>query len=178
MTEVRAGVDLVACVGCGGLVPDQDGPVHRYMTASPGCWRAYTELAANGWPPSPKAALAVDAYAVTHPGVRGPQSTPSVWIHLIALCLLLERGWALDQAVRIRRVAADAFDGWPWLEPPASMGEATVRDVDETIEAEGRDSTAAVAALERWVAAAWDAWSDDHVAVRTRADDLVARFLA
>src|SRR5262245_21594553 len=27
------------CVGCGGLVPKMEGPTHRYMEASPGCWR-------------------------------------------------------------------------------------------------------------------------------------------
>ena len=178
MTEAPISAGLVPCVGCGGLVPDEDGPMHRYMTASPGCWRTYTEVAATGWPPSPKAALGVDAYAVTHPGVRGPQSTPSVWIHLVALCLLLERGWSLEQAVTIRRVAADAFDGWPWLEPAASTGNATVIDVARAIEAEGRGSSAAVATVERWVGAAWNAWSGDHAAVRSRADDLVARFFA
>ena len=34
----------VTCIGCGGLVPDIDGPSHRYMLASPGCWAAYTGL--------------------------------------------------------------------------------------------------------------------------------------
>ena len=46
MAEAPSG-RLVGCVGCRGLVPDIDGPVHRYMTASPGCWRAYTELTAG-----------------------------------------------------------------------------------------------------------------------------------
>jgi hypothetical protein len=36
-------MDRVPCVGCGGLVPDVEGPSHRYMLASPGCWAAYTE---------------------------------------------------------------------------------------------------------------------------------------
>ena len=44
--------------------PVIDGPIHRYMTASPGCWRAYTELLGGGLPPSPAAGLTVDAYAV------------------------------------------------------------------------------------------------------------------
>lgn len=117
----------VACVGCGGLVPDEVGPIHRYMTASPGCWRIYAELGAGGVPPSPWAGLTVDAYAVTHPGVPGPQAAPSVWIHLVTLCFVLERGWRVDQAIRLRRVGADAFGSWPWLEPPISMGDPAVR---------------------------------------------------
>ena len=82
--------------------------MHRYMTASPGCWRIYGELMAGGLPATPMAGLAVDAYAVTHPGTPGPQSTPSVWIHLITLCAVIERGWRVDQAIRLRRVAAEA----------------------------------------------------------------------
>ncbi len=40
--EERAG--LRACVGCGALVPDLEGPAHRYIGASPGCWAAYGRL--------------------------------------------------------------------------------------------------------------------------------------
>jgi hypothetical protein len=159
----------VKCVGCGGLVPDEDGPVHRYMTASPGCWRVYSELSAGGMPPSPRAALAVDAYAVTHPGVPGQQATPSVWIHLVTLCFTLERGWPAERAVRLRRVGADAFDGWPWLQPPDSMGEITAMDV-----AMEPDPTAAGRLVDRWIDGAWAAWSGSHPAIRSRADALAA----
>lgn len=121
--------ELDRCIGCGGLVPDVDGPVHRYMESSPGCWRTYTELMAGGLPPSALAPLTVDAYAVTHPGVPGPQSTPSVWIHLVTMCFVLERGWRVDQVVRRRQLVADAFAGWPWLMPPTTMSAVTATDV-------------------------------------------------
>ncbi len=171
MTDApRAAAGRVACVGCGGLVPDEDGPIHRYMTASPGCWRIYTELGASGPPASPLAALSVDAYAVTHPGTPGPQSTPSVWIHLVTLCLVLERGWRVDQAIRLRRIGADSFDGWGWLEPPTSMGEITAVDL-----ACAPDPAAAADLAGRWVDGAWAAWADHQPAVRARAVDLVAR---
>jgi hypothetical protein len=168
-----AAVGLVACVGCGGRVPDIDGPVHRYMTAAPGCWRAYTELLGGGLPPSPAAGLTVDAYAVTHPGVPGPQSTPSVWIHLLTLCFVLERRWPVDQAIRLRRAGADSFTGWPWLTPPASMGEVSAIDLDAALRA--RDGGAAVALTRRWVDSAWAAWADHHPAVRSRADALTPK---
>ncbi len=160
----------VACVGCGGFVPDIEGPIHRYMTASPGCWQAYTELMAGSMPASPLAGLAVDAYAVTHPGVRGPQSTPSVWIHLTTLCFVLERGWPVDRAVRLRTVAADAFDGWPWLEPPTSMGSVTAIDVAAATVDGSEPGTAAV--VQAWIEGAWQAWTRHHPAVRARADEL------
>jgi len=155
-------------------VPDEDGPVHRYMTASPGCWRIYTELGAGSMPASARSPLTVDAYAVTHPGVPGPQSTPSVWIHLVALCFVLERGWPVDQAVRLRRVGADAFDRWPWLDRPESMGEVTVVDIARAVAA--GDGAAAAELVDAWIDAAWGAWSVHHPGVRARADKLAARF--
>jgi Family of unknown function (DUF5946) len=166
--------DVVACVGCRGLVPAEDGPIHRYMTASPGCWRIYTELGAGSMPRTARSPLTVDAYAVTHPGVPGPQSTPSVWVHLVTLCAVVEKAWAVEHAVRLRRVGADAFDRWPWLDRPASMGEITVVDVERAMEAGDADRAGEL--VEAWIDAAWGAWSTDHPAVRARLDDLVARF--
>jgi hypothetical protein len=156
----------VACIGCGALVPDIDGPTHRYIGASPGCWAIYTELGAGGLPATPLSPMAVDAYAVQHPGVPGPQSTPSVWVHLITLHLVLEAAWPTSQAIRLRAAAADAFDGWPWLEPPASMGGVTVVDV---VEAAERDASV----VDRWVRGAWDAWRDQNAAVRSQAHTVV-----
>jgi hypothetical protein len=160
----------VACVGCGGWVPDIEGPVHRYMTASPGCWQAYGELLAGALPPGPHSAITIDAYAATHPGVPGPQSTPSVWIHLLALCFVLERGWPAERAPWLRGVAADAFRGWPWLPPPASMGAITAIDV-ATAAARGEIERARELAWP-WVDGAWRAWAMHHAAVRARADFL------
>jgi hypothetical protein len=165
----------VPCVGCRGLVPDEDGPIHRYMTASPGCWRMYTELGAGSMPRTARSPLTVDAYAVTHPGVPGPQSTPSVWIHLVTLCAVLEKGWAVEHAVRLRRVGADAFDRWPWLGRPDPMGDVSVVDVARAVEGAGGATTAGEL-IEAWIDAAWGAWSAHHPAVRTRTDELVTRF--
>jgi hypothetical protein len=160
----------IVCVGCHGVVLDIDGPIHRYMTAAPGCWRAYTELLGGGLPPSPAAGLIVDAYAVTHPGIPGPQSTPSVWIHLLTLCFVLERRWPVEQAIRLRRLSADSFRAWPWLPPPESMGDVTAIDVSAALVA--GDGTSAVALTRRWVDAAWLAWAAHHPAVRSRAEEL------
>jgi uncharacterized protein DUF5946 len=163
----------VECVGCRGRVPDIDGPIHRYMTASPGCWHAYTSLMAGELPPSPEAGLAVDAYAVTHPGVPGPQSTPSVWIHLVTLCCTLERGWPVERAVFLRRLAADSFRAWPWLERPDSMGDVTAIDLAGALRI--GDGAAAAELTRRWVHGAWEAWDRQHRAVRARTTELVTK---
>jgi hypothetical protein len=156
----------VPCVGCGALVRDFDGPTHRYIGASPGCWAIYTELGAGGLPATLLSPMSVDAYAVQHPGTPGTQSTPSVWVHLITLHLILEAGWPTSQAIRLRAAGADAFDGWPWLEPPASMGGVTVVDVVEA--AEGDASV-----IDRWVRGAWDAWREQHQTVRSQARTVI-----
>jgi hypothetical protein len=142
------------------------------MTASPGCWQAYTELMAGALPPSPEVGLAVDAYAVTHPGVPGPQSTPSVWIHLVTLCCTLERGWPVERAVFLRTLGADSFRGWPWLDRPDHMGEVTAIDVAAAV-AVG-DGAAAADLTGRWVRGAWGAWASHHGTVRARTTTLVA----
>lgn len=35
------------CFSCGGLYPNVDGPVHKYMDSSPGCWAIYGEVLAK-----------------------------------------------------------------------------------------------------------------------------------
>lgn len=143
------------------------------MTASPGCWRAYTELMAGGLPPSPMSALAVDAYAVTHPGIAGPQSTPSVWIHLVTLCCTLERSWPVERAVFLRRLGAEGYHGWPWLDRPDAMGDVTAIDVSEAVRA--GDGSSATELTRRWIEAAWGAWAGHHATVRARTSELVAQ---
>ncbi len=163
----------VACLGCGGRVPLIDGPSHRYVLASPGCWVAYTESLTGALavadPPGTYGDLAVDAYAVQHPGVPNPQATQSVWVHLIALQLVLEGGWPGSQLIRLRTIGADSAAGWPWLTPPASMGPVTAIDVV-------RAAPGALGETVRsWVEGAWGAWSVHHGSVRTRSAALVAR---
>jgi hypothetical protein len=162
----------VPCIGCGGLVPDVEGPSHRYMLASPGCWAAYTQTLSGGnggsWV-QPHGALTVDAYAVQHPGVPNPQATQSVWVHLITLHLALEGGWPVEQLVRIRRFGADSSAGWPWLEPPASMAPVTAIDVVEAGRHESREL------VRGWVEGAWAAWAEHHSEVCDEAARLVAK---
>ena len=83
-----------ACPGCGLVLPDHDGPVHDYIGASAACWQLYGRVLARdygefGMPDEHK--FIVDAYAVQHPGENVPRARQSVGLHLIRLCLMLER---------------------------------------------------------------------------------------
>ena len=69
------------CLSCGGVFPDIDGPVHRYMKSSPGCWAVYGEVLAREYEDPyffEVHRLTVDAYAVQHPGSTDRQSIQSV----------------------------------------------------------------------------------------------------
>ena len=88
--------ELRARPGCGALVPEIDGPVHEYVPSSPGCWKAFAELQADeasrfGYPPVHR--VIVHAYMAQPPGDGGDRRhRQSVFVHLVGLCAVLERG--------------------------------------------------------------------------------------
>ena len=91
----------------------------------------------------------------------------------MTLCFVLERRWPVEQAIRLRRTAADAFTGWPWLSPPHSMGEVTAIDLSRALSA--GDGARTVDLTRRWVDGAWKAWATHHPVVRTRTDWLARK---
>ena len=155
---------LHACVGCGARFPPCDGPVPAYMESSPGCWQAFGQVLEReyGNPElMPVHRLSVDAYAVQHPGGESRQAIQSVGVHLARLCLFLEGhlapAEANDAMLRIARRKSDMHR----LARPAWLGTVTVADVLVAREAESHR-----AAVQRWAASAWQAWSAHHDTVR------------
>ena len=103
----------------------------------------------------------VDAYAVQHPGVDGPQAMRSVAMHLMRLCLVHERGMpAASGRAMAPRLLAQPPDV-AWLEPPADRGSITVADVAA---AGGADEH--LVRVDAWGRCAWAAWSEHHHTVR------------
>jgi hypothetical protein len=164
---------LIACVGCGALVPDIDGPTHRYIGASPGCWRAFGELQARQYEDSAAyggaSRFVVDTYAAQHPGVPGKQSNQSVDAHLVILCLALERN--LDPGMASRAIAEfidkNKQRGLPWLEPPLSLGPITVLAVLAATGPEDHNQR-----VMQWAHSVWQAWTPHHAQIRTWAGGL------
>ena len=155
--------DLIACQDCGAMVPAADGPTHRYLGASPGCWAAFNDVLAKefsdlGYYKAHQ--FTVDAYAAQHPGVESPQTVNSVAIHLISLYLIFERGHDPDRAVKARQfhVKRGTFH---WLTPPPDLGAMTVLDV-----AVAPDADAHCSRVADWAAEVWRAWSPHHDTVR------------
>ncbi|MEZ5312499.1 MAG: DUF5946 family protein [Thermoanaerobaculia bacterium] len=138
--------------------------MHRYIGASPGCWRTYGEVLAREYGEFAMPAehrLTVDAYAVQHPGTPSPQAIRSVAVHLMALHLALEEGVELARVTGLLSRFAKR-DGYEWLVPPADgLGEITVVDVHAA-----RDLAEHRELVWRWARSVWAAWSPHHGQVR------------
>jgi Family of unknown function (DUF5946) len=139
---------LSPCPGCGALFPPYDGPTHRYIGASAGCWALLTwsvitrnpdatDLVSRSRipetvvqiPTSSEASsldsLLGDAYGVQHHGEDSPQAIQSIAGHLLNLHGIISGkttrpGWALGRALRIRGV-------FHKLDPPAIGSALTIR---------------------------------------------------
>lgn len=134
------------------------------MESSPACWAAYGEVLAREY--SDPAyfqvhRLSVDAYAVQHPGKPSPQTIQSVAVHLIRLCLLLERGLPMERANAAMLKASEQEALYVWLEPPVSRGSMTVAEV---LEAQGVE--AHMAAVRCWAETSWAAWAPYHATIK------------
>jgi hypothetical protein len=133
------------------------------MTASPACWKRYEALLAAQYSDPARMAfhqLVVDAYAVQHPDGEDPRAVRSVGIHLMTLCLFIERGAdpALGTTLHRRMVEILTFHA---LVAPVDRGSITVTEMPPTgTAAAARDCAYA------WATSAWAAWSAHHETVR------------
>ena len=164
------GTGVRPCFGCGAIVPDEDGPTHRYLGASPGCWRLYGKVLGREYEDytgfAPVHRLTVDAYAAQHPGTPSPQSIGSVGVHLVRLHLQLERGLPHDRANdAMLDISSRLKKDFVWLNPPEQLGDVTVLDV-----LDARDPEEHMERVRGWGASVWEAWAPHHETVRRWAD--------
>jgi hypothetical protein len=153
------------CPGCRAMLVPLDGPIHRYIGASPACWALYTALQSGGEPPmlpAPAGALLVDAYAAQHPGVPSPQAIQSVAVHLLTLHGVLARGVGVERALWLRLEALNERSGprrgrFAWLEPPDFAGSPNVA----AVVAEPTPA-ARTAALTHYVESVYHIWAAVH----------------
>lgn len=150
------------CVGCSALVEKLVGPVHRYMTAAPGCWARYGEfLGSVAGNPLLQAArqYGVDAYAVQHPGSPNPQAIQSVAVHLMSLYAYLVGGHLVSAAPQLLQRVSGAKGVYHWLAPPSFEGARTVMDLPSPA------SPSFTEATRTWAESVWQAWSAHHAQV-------------
>jgi hypothetical protein len=150
------------------VLPTYAGPTHAYVGASPACWRLYGQASTLSWgrPEAlPLGRLLVNTYGAQHPGTRQVRAVQSVAVHLMGLCMLLERGEEPKILyVRDRKPARRTLD-LHWLAPPSPIGSLTVRDA---VAARGPDEHAA--SVEAWARDVWAAWDPHHMTIRSWLD--------
>lgn len=155
---------LQQCMWCKGMFPALDGPTHEYMESTPGCWASFGRVLAREYEDQRFFGvhrLTVDAYAVQHPGEPSRQSIQSIGVHLVRLCLFLEKGLSPEKANDAMLVAAKHKAQYVWLEPPASLGPLTIADVEAAVGVEAHE-----AAVRAWASQMWAVWSNHHSNVR------------
>ena len=134
---VRASVvdddmEYESCPWCGIETEKLDGPVHRYLESSPGCWAKYGELLAREYQDSAYMrvhGLTVDAYALQHPGKEGPQTISSVYVHLASLYSYFELGRPVSELPETKKEMTKYKKQFIWLEPPQDLKAITVEDI-------------------------------------------------
>jgi hypothetical protein len=156
------------CPGCGAEFPNIDGPTHRYLGASPGCWAIFEEILAKeygeyGYPPVHR--LTVDAYAAQHPGKPSKQSIKSVAVHLISLHLMLDLHYEAQRATKAISRAAQVSQEYVWLEPPASLGELSILDVYQANNVKEHTDRVHI-----WAHSVWRAWLPHHSTIHRWAE--------
>jgi Family of unknown function (DUF5946) len=167
LTDQRAkSASVSACPGCGLVLAVHNGPTHAYVGASPACWRLYGQVSTLSWGPRdglPLRRLVVDTYHVQHPGTRQVRALQSVAVHLMGLCMILDRGTESLQLMPVARDRAPVRRTLDlhWLDPPRPNGTLTVRG---PLDAAGGDQHAA--SVEAWARDVWTAWAPHHDTVR------------
>jgi hypothetical protein len=103
----------------------------------------------------------VDAYAAQHPGKPDPRATSSVYLHLMALYLLIEKNKTSTEATQaMQRVTRVQKAQMTWLPIPQNLGAITVIDIIQATTAHSHDSL-----VKQWAQSVWRAWSDQHAAI-------------
>lgn len=158
---------LAPCFVCGALVPEIDGPVHRYVPSSPGCWQTFAEVQADEmtrfrYPPAHR--IVVDAYMAQHPGDGSDRrDRQSVFLHLVGLCAVL----AMEIPVAIstqafERLLAIHHDDFPFLQRGADRGPLTVLHMMDSADQDDYDLRA-----REWGIAVWGSWHDHQETIRS-----------
>jgi len=159
MTQTR-------CPGCDAVVPDIDGPVHKYVPSAPGCWQTFGEVQADeaqrfGYPPAHR--VVVDAYMAQHPGDGSDRrDRQSVFVHLLGLCAVIEHRLPHPYATKLLGDVIQKHHGdFPILARTEHPGPLTVLHMIGAADLHDYERRG----LE-WASAVWSSWSAQHELIR------------
>lgn len=157
------------CPGCGAVVPDTAGPVHKYVPSAPGCWQTFGEVQADEaqrfrYPPAHR--MVVDAYMAQHPGDGGDRrDRQSVFVHLVGLCAVLEHGLAHPYVTKLLGQVLRRRQGdFPSL-ARGGPGPLTVLHMIGTADLCDYERRA-----REWSIAVWKSWNAQHTLIQTELD--------
>lgn len=110
--------------------------------------------------------MAVDAFAASHGG-DGEQrrDRQSVCIHLMAICLALERGRSPEERTELLRTLTASKVNWPQL--PRPEGVPSLTHLHAAGAADLEDYTTKIC---EWARAVWTYWTPEHERIRQLVD--------
>lgn len=150
----------VKCIGCGSILPEQEGPVHAYMHSSPACFAAFGRLLASEYSSEellPVHRLTVDTWALQHPGSDGDRrAIQSVGLHLARLYLQLHAARPPKEINAVMLDFSKAKHTLVHLAPPPSF-RMTVADI-----AGAAGSGAHASNVRAWAGATWQDYAHHH----------------
>lgn len=158
---------LTACPGCGVCLPDVDGTTHSYLNASAACWALYGEVLAREYGDPERFIvhqLTVDAYAVQHSGGSDPRAMRSLALHLMTLCLFIERGADPSAGPVLHKRLVGRYPP-ELLDPPLPNGGLNVTHVHQAASLSEH-----VEGVWAWARDVWQAWSPHHDTIRSWLD--------
>lgn len=163
-TEPVGQNEIEKCISCAAQVRKSNGPTHRYIGASPGCWAIFGEVLAKEYgdyryPQVHR--LTIDVYAAQHPGKPSKQSIQSVTVHLIGLHIMLDQNFDAQWTTKAIKKASQFSENYVWLEPPASSGELTILDVQGAANLKEHTDRVHI-----WAHSVWRAWESHHEQIR------------
>lgn len=159
--------EYIRCFSCGASTFNMDGPTHRYMLSSPGCWAMAGEVWAREYLNvlyGKSHHLTVDSYACQHPGEPVPPSINSVDLHLCSLYMTFEKGLNPLESAQFKQELAQLNkreNFFSWLVPPEDFGAVTVTDVWEAENPQEHHRLAM-----EWAHSVWKAWVDHHDTIK------------
>lgn len=143
------------------MVDDIAGRPHDYLGANQGCWNIFGEILAKEYGEYGYSELtqrlAVDTYAIQHPGQPSRKSIQSVNIHLVSLYYIFERGCSGKAATEKMGQILSKNPAFEWLVPPTPNGHLTVIDVIQAVDKFDHEKK-----VKEWSQDVWNCWYSVH----------------
>jgi hypothetical protein len=160
------------CNGCGVDLELIEGEKDPYQCSTAACWMTYNQLMAKEFS-GPEFFIAhrltVDAYMAQHPSDISRASIQSVWVHLVALYLTIEKEIPANFVSKVMSTITTPKHQFEWLIPPDPNSYNITAYDFTTLETPVEYTKLA----RNWAEDVWNAWSEQHTKIRQLANQVV-----